>query len=205
LPIKALPVSVKNFQIEKIPKEITYDDKEHSKCTAPKTFEEHVDTLEDWERNLLRTTGNVRNTEDVCHQINTSNKTYMVSDGGMVNGYGSYGWIIANDSDIQKGRGEAEGSRNLMQSYQAKGYGMLAALRYILQAYRHTGIWPTSPKTVHMYCNNLALIQRIGWQEKIIVTTPKDVFRPDYDNEASTKETIEILRHHKIFIKEKHV
>ena len=51
-----------------------------------------------------------------------------------------------------------------------------------------------------MYCNNLALIQRIGWHEKRIVTTPKDVFRPDYDIKASIKETIEILRHHKIFI-----
>ena len=164
-----------------------------------------MDTLEDWERNLLRTPGNVRDTRDVTDRINMNKKTYMVSDGGMVNGYGSYGWIIANNSDIQIGRGEAEGARNLMQSFRAEGYGMLAALRYILQAYTFTENWPTTPKSVHMYCDNLALIQRIGWHEKRIVITSIDVFRPDYDIEASIKETIDTLQSHKIFIKEKHV
>jgi hypothetical protein len=70
----------------------------------------------------------------------------MVSDGGMVNGYGSYGWIIANEQEIIKGRGEAEGAKFLMQSFRAEGYGMLAALRYILHAFNHTGSWPEQKK-----------------------------------------------------------
>jgi hypothetical protein len=45
--------------------------------TALKTLEEHVNTLADWERNLLRTTGNIRDADDVGHQINTNNR-YMV-------------------------------------------------------------------------------------------------------------------------------
>jgi hypothetical protein len=89
----------------------------------------------------------------------------MVSDGGMVNGYRSYGWIIANEQEITKGRGEAEGARNLMQSFRAEGYGMLAALRYILHAFTFTENWPEQAKTIHMYCNNLSLIQWIGWHE----------------------------------------
>ena len=129
----------------------------------------------------------------------------MVLDKGMINGYGLFGWIIANDNKIQQGQGEAEGSRNLMQSFRAEGYGMLAALRYLLQAYTYTRKWPTTPKIVHMYCDNLALIQRIGWHKKRIVTTPKDVFQPDYNIEVSIKETIDAQRVHKIFIKEKHV
>jgi hypothetical protein len=60
------------------------------------------------ERNLLQTTGNIRDTAD---------NTYIVSNGGMINGYGSYGWIIANDDEITKGRGEAEGAQYLMQSF----------------------------------------------------------------------------------------
>jgi hypothetical protein len=56
-----------------------------------------------------------------------------------------------------------------------------------------------------MYCDNLPLIQRIGWHEKRIVTTPKDVFRSDYDLEVAIQDTINSLRGKKIHIKEKHV
>jgi hypothetical protein len=81
-----------------------------------------------------------------------------------------------------------------MQSFRAEGYGMLAALRYILHAFKFNNNWPESNKTIHMYCDNLALIQRIGWHNKRITTTPKDVFRPDYDLEAAIKETIKTLQ-----------
>jgi hypothetical protein len=118
----------------------------------------------------------------------------MVSDGGMVNGYGSYGWIIANDDKLTRGRGEAEGAEELMQSFRAEGYGMLAALRYILHAFTYTDNWSATNKPIHMYCDNLALVQRIGWHEKRIVTTPKDVMRADYDLEAAIKNTIDTLR-----------
>ena len=82
---------------------------------------------------------------------------------------------------------------------------MLAALRYILHAFTYTKNWPENNKTIHMYCNNLAIIQRIGWHKKRIVTTPKDVYRANYDFEAAIKNTIDTLRIRKIFIKEKHV
>jgi hypothetical protein len=80
----------------------------------------------------------------------------MVSDGGMVNGYGSYGWIIANADELTRGRGEAEGAGELMQSFRAEGYGMIAALRYILHAFTYTDNWSATNKTIHMYRDNLA-------------------------------------------------
>jgi hypothetical protein len=126
----------------------------------------------------------------------------MVSDSGMINGYGSYGWIIANDEELTRGRGEAEGAKEHMQSFRAEGYGMLAALRYILHAFTYTGNWPKNNKIIHMYCDNLALIQQIGWHKKRIVTAPKDVLRANYDLEAAIKDTIDTLRTRKIFIKE---
>jgi hypothetical protein len=72
----------------------------------PDTLKDYIDQLDNWERKLLRTTGNVSNTEEKTTRIIKSEKTYMVSDGGMVNGYGSYGWIIANEQEITKGRGK---------------------------------------------------------------------------------------------------
>jgi hypothetical protein len=72
------------------------------------TFED-IDQLDNWERNLLRTTGNVRDTEEITTIIiESGKKTYMVSNGGMVNGYCSYGWIIANENEITNGIEEAE-------------------------------------------------------------------------------------------------
>jgi hypothetical protein len=129
----------------------------------------------------------------------------MVSDGGMINGYSSYGWIIADDEELTRGRGEAKGAKELMQSFRAEGYRMLAALRYILHAFTYTRNWPTNNKIIHMYCDNLALIQRVGWHKKRIVTTPKDVLQADYDLEATIKDTINTLQTRKIFIKDKHV
>jgi hypothetical protein len=76
----------------------------------------------------LQKTGNIRDAHDVTTRIIESEKTYMVSDGGMINKYGSYGWIIANDEELTRGSGEAEGAEELMQSFRAEGYGMLAAL-----------------------------------------------------------------------------
>jgi hypothetical protein len=193
LPQKSVPVSVQNYRMASIP-ETNSSPTETRRIEEPTTFEEYVDKLEKWERKLLQTTGNVRDTMDITERIINSENTYMVSDGGMINGYGSYGWIIANDTEITKERGEAEGAKELMQSFRAEGYGMLAALRYILHAFKFNNNWPESNKTIHMYCDNLALIQRIGWHNKRITTTPKDVFRPDYDLEAAIKETIETLQ-----------
>jgi hypothetical protein len=56
-----------------------------------------------------------------------------------------------------------------------------------------------------MYCDHLALVQRIGWHAKRIVTTPKDVIRADYDLEVAIKDTIDTLRTKTIFFNEKHV
>jgi hypothetical protein len=139
LPRTTIPVTVNEFTIDQIPKNQHWEDTIDHQKEEPVTFEDYADRLEDWEKNLLRTTGNVRNTEEVTTRIIESDNTYMVSNGGMVNGYGSYGWIIADEHEITKGRGEAEGAKFLMQSFQAEGYGMLAALRYILHAFTHTG------------------------------------------------------------------
>jgi hypothetical protein len=99
LSIDAVPVTVSNNHIPRIPDkhEIRNPNIDHQ---IPTTFEDYVGNLDHWERTLLRTTGNTKDTNDVTNRIIESEKTYMVSDGGMVNGYGSYGWIIANDDKL---------------------------------------------------------------------------------------------------------
>jgi hypothetical protein len=113
---------------------------------------------------------------DITTRIIESEKTYMVSDEGMIKGYGSYGWIMANKVEVAKARGEAEGAIDLMQSFRAEGYStLLAALQYILHRFTYTENWPVQAKTIHMYCDNIPLVNYIGWHEKRIVTTPNNV------------------------------
>ena len=102
LPIDAIPVTATNNRIPQIPEAHELPDP-HVDQQIPTTFEDNIGNLDHWERNLLQTTGNTRDTNDVTNRIIESEKTYMVSDGGMVNGYGSYGWIIANDDELTSG------------------------------------------------------------------------------------------------------
>jgi hypothetical protein len=89
VPLTALPVSHNEYRVTKQPVK-SYQDTPTT--TEPDSFTKYIDSLQDWERNLLRKTGNTRNVEDMVQTIIQSETTYMVSDGGLVNGYGSFGW-----------------------------------------------------------------------------------------------------------------
>jgi hypothetical protein len=88
LPRCVIPVTVTAFTIGKVPRNQHWEATDQT-IEEPDTFEDYIDQLDDWERNLLRTTENVRDTEDITTRILEGGNTYMVSDGGMGNGYGS--------------------------------------------------------------------------------------------------------------------
>jgi hypothetical protein len=86
MPRTAIPVTVTNFTIKQVPRNQHWEAPEQT-TEEPDTFDDYyIDQLEDWERNLFRTTGNVRDTKEITTRIITSDKTYMVSEGGMANG-----------------------------------------------------------------------------------------------------------------------
>jgi hypothetical protein len=64
----------------------------------------------------------------LAQAILTMEKIYVVSDGGVAHGFGSFGWIIKGEQEYARGRGEAEGAIEIMQSFRAEAYGMLAAI-----------------------------------------------------------------------------
>ena len=99
--------------------------------------------------------------QEATQYLQDENTATIVSDGGMAKGYGSFGWVAEIRGEIiATGRGEAGGSRKLMQSFRAEGYGMLAALTFLKHAYTYNG-WPQSNKQIKILCDNLGLIQRI--------------------------------------------
>jgi hypothetical protein len=68
LPTDAVPVTVTDNRIPRIPDKHDFPDP-NTNNQIPTTFEDYSDILDHWERNLLRTTGNTRDTNDVTNRI----------------------------------------------------------------------------------------------------------------------------------------
>ena len=178
--------------------------KTNKETQLPSTWRNYVNTLNLWEEKLLRQTDNQQHDAVVNHILQEDNID-IVSDGGRAQGFGTFGWNIAGKNCIARGRGETEGPPELMQSFQAEGYGMLAALRSLYRTLRWKDTWPGTRKGITMHCDNIALVQRINWHFKRIVVTPKNVTAADYDVEKGITTTINILQKHNIIITVKHV
>jgi hypothetical protein len=102
--------------------------------------------------------------------LNEENKD-IVSNGGMTLGYSAFGWLIEGTSEIARGRGKSEVPPELMQSFRAEGYEMLAVLRFVYITCKWQDKWPEKKKKIMIHCNNLSLVQWINWHfERITLT-----------------------------------
>jgi hypothetical protein len=168
------------------------------------TFDEHIKALDPWEAKMLNKADNQRHRR-ISQAILTKEKIYIASNGGVSHGYGSFGWIINGKQEYARGRGEAEGAREILQSFRAEAYGMLAAIRFLQQSCIWNNTWPTTNKKIAAYSNNMSLIQRISWHHKRIVITPKSVSAVDYDTKKVITLTINYLESKKIIIQVQHI
>jgi hypothetical protein len=165
----------------------------------PSTWRDYVNRLDPWEEKLLRQTDNQQH-DAVVHHILQEDNIDIVSDGGMTYGFGTFRWNIAGNQCIARGRGETEGPPESMRSFQAEGYGMLAALIFLYRTLKWKDTWPRTRKGITMHCDNIALVQRINWHFRRIVVTPENVTAADYDIEKGITTTIDILKTHNILI-----
>ena len=168
------------------------------------TFTEQIEALDPWEAKMLNKADNQHHRR-LAQALLTKEKIYIVSNGGQLNSYGSFGWIIEGNQEYARGNGEAEGAREIMQLFRAEAYGMLAAIRFLKQTCVWNDTWPTTNKTITVYSDNMSLIQRISWHHKRIVVTPKNVSAADYDTEKAITSTIDYLETKNIFIQVQHV
>ena len=175
-----------------------------STTITPTTFAEYTEQLDPWDRHLLQD-NQALDYQLITDHIDTVARIQIVSDGGMSNGYGSFGWAFGIDHEAILGRGEAQGQRALMQSFRSEGYGMLAALRFLYHTCKFEHKWPQDKKKISTYCDNIGLVQRIKWHGMRITTTPKNVSAPDFDIEISITKTIDQLAEHNIIILPTHV
>ena len=153
-PLQALPVDslVDNKYSHPSEKRIAITNRQQ-----PGTFREFANSLDDWEKDLLRDFTENPAATPLFSLLTQAVRIYMVSDGGQKGEYGSFGWIIATDSEeIVKGKGFVRGYP--MQSFRAEGYGRLAMKRYLLRYINFLQIEVHPHCRLRTYCDNESML-----------------------------------------------
>lgn len=170
-------------QLESSP--VTYNDDRHTTTTPctlmlpdadtidlgpPTNWNEFIDTLPEWERDLLQYTEDVghkpqRVEEPNATQCNLKDilqerrQMHLVTDGGAeAPNRGSFGWVIAtHDKILWKGKGYARGYP--MDSHRSEGYGRLAAITFMIRYQEFIGGIEPLPCLVS-HCDNKAIVNQ---------------------------------------------
>lgn len=136
---------------------------------------------------------------------NTDTKFYLVSDGGLHEGKGSFGVSMGNcHNDLVNIEGPAPGNSILMTSLRSEAYGFLAGITFLnmfIQTY-HVTI-PTN-RIIHCYSDNLGLVK---WIEEILTNNcyPRMTLRAEADVLLQIEHEIKSARQLNIKISIEHV
>ena len=157
-------------------------------------FNDYIDTLQQWEAELIRGTQQVLEIEDIIPILQDDQKLYLVSDGGEENGLGYFGWVIASETEILvKHKGHAAGNPSLIESLRTESVGALSIISYILRLCEFYEIQLPRHKTVH-YCDNKTAVNRIRASQRWNILYPNMTLKADYDVQAQIDETIKLLK-----------
>ena len=126
--------------------------------TTVKSFNDHINTLDHWEHQLLQTT-NFQCSPDNQHIV-ISTDIIIASDGSVRDQTGSFGWVITdtNGQIIVTGSGTAFGYD--ITSFRSEAYGILAPLRFLYQLQCYYSL-PIHPRRITWYCDSESLLKRI--------------------------------------------
>jgi hypothetical protein len=175
---------------------------ESSKQTVPRivipevtNLREYLDTqTEPWERPLLKNAKEI-----TCHRFELKDHLHMgtpilfVSDGGLTDGLGTFGWVIATDTGtLCEGLGLSAGNQHLNESLRSESTGFLAQLRYLLHYVRYYKVSPEKSNKVH-YCDNQGVISRGPDTYRTAPPNPHDFLKADYDVQMQIMQTIRLL------------
>jgi hypothetical protein len=111
-------------------------DKEDGNTTAFPSFTKYIQSLPDHESLLLQHVELCGQTiYDVCDALQPLSDIILVSDGGSMDDYGSFGWVISTKEGdrVAKGSGSVFGSDP--RSYRAEGHGAKAGLLFIIHCF----------------------------------------------------------------------
>ena len=130
------------------------------------TFEEFVNELPEWERDLLQNVYEFKGAPPLFECMMQDETLILVSDGGAKGKLGSFGWSLGNlqgDKYVES-HGIARGAP--MASFRAEAYARLAFLRYIIRYTEFLGVEVHAKFQILTYSDAKGMLQR---EEKLIL------------------------------------
>lgn len=109
----------------------------------------------------------------------TTEQLLVCSDGSVTTTGGYYGYVISTSRGHRLIRGKGMVPRSYHNSFRSEAYGVLAALRWLLQASRYYRLSSSAPVT--HYLDNQSVISRITKSSKKTWECPNDRLQPDQD------------------------
>lgn len=148
----------------------------------PRTFPDYIARLAKWERLLLT------HHQNYCsdYHVLTSKlqqPLIIATDGSVNNQKGSYGWVIATTQGTLLASGKGPTHGEAVCSFRSEGYGILAALRFLLQVRRYH-FHPSTNTTIQWWCDSESLIKRLD-HHPFILNDPNRSTLPDHDVEVA--------------------
>ena len=192
LPISSVPIdpsmtSESKLQIYKSSIDTTYTITPTT--TTPNSFRDYILTLNRWEQELIKL--HTFHTNFNCLLATLQSNFTIATDGSANDGKGSFGWVIANSDGnvIVTGQGTAFGDN--ISSFRCEGYGILAALRFILQLHQYYHL-PQPSHHIAWWCDSKSLLQRLhsNWSN---LPNPNRYKLAEHDVEHAITHTNQLL------------
>eukprot|EP00957_Ditylum_brightwellii_P157424 11981214-Ditylum_brightwellii.AAC.2 len=134
--------------------------------------------------------------------ITLGNTLWLGTDSIAKTQYGSYGWILANDSFcLWEGKCQAFVNPKQMQSLRTERVGLLDGLRFIYRYITYHNLSLHEDTVIH-YCDNSTLVGRMAKCNFHKFPTPTQYTLPDWDAQMSISHTLAQLH---LFLPSKHV
>eukprot|EP00957_Ditylum_brightwellii_P034335 2604823-Ditylum_brightwellii.AAC.1 len=139
---------------------------------------------------------------NLATNIKLGKQIWLAMDGGAKNAYGSFGWVIANDSfKLWEGKGCVYGNPDIMQLLRTESAGLLAVLHFIYQYIQYNNILIDHDLLLH-FCDNSTVVSRMNYHNKTLIENPTNVTQPYWDIHMSIAHANRQL---KLVVNMKHV
>ena len=134
----------------------------------------------------------------VAQHVSGDKSIYSGSDGGLLNGIGTFGFVWADYSSsriLMQGKGQVPGHTHGMSSTRTELCGIFAAVAYLNLVTKYYHIVPNQDKMLcTIYCDSKAALQRISDLSYVGFGTTWRC-RANYDLEAAIQNSLHISNH----------
>eukprot|EP00957_Ditylum_brightwellii_P119490 9116923-Ditylum_brightwellii.AAC.1 len=111
----------------------------------------------------MQEVNHVLDKEDIRHLLEENTPIYLVTDDGVKDNIGYYGWVMATVIEIVcKAKGHAPGPIKQMESLRAENISLLSILCFITHYVKYHKIKINDEQWIH-YCDNMSNVRRIKW------------------------------------------